>query len=142
MFGLDSKTIIMIGMETENWWWCSTITRYTLYWSLNIFICQPLKCISSISNKVNKLQAEDTHSSLIIFKKNEISCNVNMSTAFRPVDYEASISIYCKDKIITLKGLCCNEVSVHKLKAKRSSIIKIFTKVPSGYGVSHKKVFK
>ena len=105
---------------------------------------QPLKCISSISNKVNKLQAEDTHSSLIIFKKNEISCNVNMSTAFRPVDYEASISIYCKDKIITLKGLCCNEVSVHKLKSKkRSSIIKKFSqKVPSGYGVSHKKVFQ
>ncbi len=105
---------------------------------------QPLKCISSISNKVNKLQAEDTHSSLIIFKKNEVSCNVNMSTAFRPVDYEASINIYCKDKIITLRGLCCNEVSVHKLKnKKRSSIIKKFSqKVPSGYGVSHKKVFQ
>lgn len=105
---------------------------------------QPLKCISSISNKVNKLQAEDTHSSLIIFKKNEVSCNVNMSTAFRPVDYEASINICCKDKIITLSGLCCNEVSVYKLKnKKRSSIIKKFSqKVPSGYGVSHKKVFQ
>ena len=105
---------------------------------------QPLKCISSISNKVNKLEAEDTHSSLIIFKKNEVSCNVNMSTAFRPVDYEASISIYCKDKIIILSGLCCNEVSVQKLKnKKKSSIIKKFSqKVPSGYGVSHKKVFQ
>lgn len=105
---------------------------------------EPLKCISSISNKVNKLQAEDTHSSLIIFKKDKISCNVNMSTAFRPIDYEASINIYCKDKIITLSGLCCNEVSVHKLKnKKRSSIIKKFSqKVPSGYGVSHKKVFQ
>ena len=57
------------------------------------------------------------------------------------------MSIYkhlLQDKIITLKGLCCNEVSVHKLKSKkRSSIIKKFSqKVPSGYGVSHKKVFQ
>ena len=58
----------------------------------------PKKCVSSIENRVNKLQAEDTHTSLIIFKKNNLSCSVNMSTAFRPKDFEASIKIYCKKK--------------------------------------------
>lgn len=105
----------------------------------------PLKCISSLSNKVNKLEAEDTHSSLIVFKKDKLSCTVNMSTSFRPSDHEASIKIYCKNKIISLSGLCCNEVSVTKLsnKLNKVEIIKNFSEnVPNGYGVSHKKVFQ
>ena len=76
---------------------------------------QKFQNISLISNKVNKLQAEDTHTSLFSFKKKGLSCTVNMSTAFRPRDFEASIKIYCKEKIINLAGLCCNTVSVDKL---------------------------
>ena len=105
----------------------------------------PVKCISTLSNKVNKLEAEDTHSSLIIFKKNKLSCTVNISTSFRPNDYEASIEIYCKNKIISLGGLCCNEISVTNLSNHKniSKIKKNFSeKVPSGYGLSHKKVFQ
>lgn len=106
----------------------------------------PNKCISLISNKVNKLQAEDTHVSLISFKKKGLSCTVNMSTAFRPRDFEASIKIYCKEKIINLAGLCCNTISIDKLfkkKISKSNILRNFSeKVPSGYGLSHKKVFQ
>ena len=105
----------------------------------------PKKCVSSIENRVNKLQAEDTHSSLIIFKKNNLSCSVNMSTAFRPKDFEASIKIYCKKKVISLAGLCCNTISINNLSKndKRHNLIKKFSeKVPSGYGISHKKVFQ
>tara|TARA_B100000579_G_C22832390_1_gene856752 strand:+ start:859 stop:1905 length:1047 start_codon:yes stop_codon:yes gene_type:complete len=105
----------------------------------------PKKCVSSLTNKVNKLQAEDTHSSLIIFKKNNLSCTVNMSTAFRPRDFEASINIYCKKRIISLGGLCCNKVSISNLEAgsNKFKMIKKFTeKVSSGYGISHKKVFQ
>ena len=105
----------------------------------------PKKCVSSIENRVNKLQAEDTHSSLIIFKKNNLSCSVNMSTAFRPKDFEASIKIYCKKKVISLAGLCCNTISINNLSKndKKNNLIKKFSeKVPSGYGISHKKVFQ
>ncbi len=106
----------------------------------------PDKCISLIANRVNKFQAEDTHSSLIKFKKKNLSCTVNMSTAFRPSDFEASIKIYCKEKIINLCGLCCNTVSVDKFFKKKTSKVKILTKfsekVPSGYGLSHRRVFQ
>jgi len=104
------------------------------------------KCISNIDNKVNKLQAEDTHSALIIFEKKNLSCTVNMSTSFRPKDHKASIEIYCKDKAITLGGLCCNEISVIEFKRgikKRSDKIEKYSEnVPSGYGISHRKEFQ
>ncbi len=105
----------------------------------------PLKCISNLDNKVNSLQAEDTHSSMIIFKKNKINCNVNMSTAFRPEDFEASIKIYCKDKIISLGGLCCNEFSIENFKKKKIIFSKkknFSEKVINGYGISHRRVFQ
>ena len=106
----------------------------------------PIKCISSLENRVNKLQAEDTHSSLVVFKNKNLTCTVNMSTGFRPKDFEASIKIYCKKKVISLGGLCCNTISVSDLSKKNNDqhkLIKKFSeKVPSGYGVSHKKVFQ
>ncbi len=105
----------------------------------------PLKCISNLDNKVNSLQAEDTHTSLVIFKNNKISCTVNMSTAFRPEDFEASIKIYCKDKIISLGGLCCNEFWIENFKKKKiifSKKKKFSEKVINGYGISHRRVFQ
>jgi|TARA_B110000881_G_C18508995_1_gene481190 UDP-N-acetyl-2-amino-2-deoxyglucuronate dehydrogenase len=106
----------------------------------------PKKCISALENRVNNLQAEDTHSSLIVFKKKNLSCTVNMSTGFRPKDFEASIKIYCKKKVISLGGLCCNTISVSNLAKKNNKKNKIIKKssekVPSGYGISHKKVFQ
>ena len=69
-----------------------------------------------------------------------------MSTAFRPRDFESSIKIYCKEKIINLGGLCCNTVSIDKLFKKENAKVKVLTKfsekVPSGYGLSHRKVFQ
>ena len=106
----------------------------------------PKKCISVLENRVNKLQAEDTHSSLIVFKNRNLSCTVNMSTGFRPKDFEASIKIYCKKKVISLGGLCCNTISISDFSKKNNDKIKVLKKysekVLSGYGVSHKKVFQ
>ena len=109
---------------------------------LNFLIGQPIKCISHTSNKTNKLQAEDTHSSLIIFKKN-ISCTVNLSTGFRPNDFEASIKIFCRDKIFILHGLCCNKISFFDLKKYKKKSLKDYSEnVSNGYGNSHKEVFQ
>ena len=116
------------------------------YVDLLIFLLgEPKKCISSIVNRVNKLQAEDTHTSLIIFNKKNLSCTVNMSTAFRPRDFEASINIYCKKRIISLSGLCCNKVSINELNQNTNNFIKLkkfSEEVPSGYGISHRRVFQ
>ena len=109
---------------------------------LNYLLGKPVKCVSNISNKVNKLEAEDTHSALIIFKNNT-SCTVNMSTAFRPRDFEASIKIYCKDKIFVLDGLCCNKIKIFDLNNNKFRFIKKYSEsVPNGYGISHRYVLQ
>lgn len=109
------------------------------------FFGRPTKCISFISKKSNKLQAEDTHSAIIIFKDN-ISCTVNMTTALRPKDVEASIKIYTQKKIYKLKGLCCNNLEIKdNFESNRNynAINKSYSqKVPTGYGLSHKEVFQ
>ena len=48
-----------------------------------------------------------------------------MSTAFRPRDFEASINIYCKKRIISLSGLCCNKVSINELNQNTNNFIKL-----------------
>ena len=107
---------------------------------------KPIKCVSTISNKTNKLQAEDTHNSLIIFKNN-LSCTCNFTTALRPEDHEASIKIYMKKQIINLEGLCCNIVNYtnyDKSKDNKLSTVckKNSEKVDSGYGRSHFRVIQ
>ena len=107
---------------------------------------KPIKCISITSNKVNKLQAEDTHSSIIVFKNN-FSCTCNFTTALRPSDFEASIKVYTKENLINLDGLCCNKISSYsysKIKNKKLDFLckKNSEFVESGYGKSHSKVIQ
>ena len=105
----------------------------------------PVKCISNISKKSNKLEAEDTHSSLIVFKNN-VSCTANFTTALRPQDYEASIKVIMRDEIWSLDGLCCNKINYYDLENKNNKknnlCKKNSEKVKNGYGNSHTKSFQ
>jgi len=109
---------------------------------LNYLLGKPTKCISTISNKINKLQAEDTHTAIVEYR-NKISCTINMSTAFRPKDFEASIKIYSKNKVYILNGLCCNKVEIIDLNNNKPKLIKGHSEnVPNGYGISHRYVLQ
>ncbi len=105
----------------------------------------PIECVSTVSNKSNKLQAEDTHLGIIKFQNN-ITCQVSLTTALRPVDFQATIEIFQKEKQIKLYGLCCNKIDIINYKVKnnkgKKSLKKYSEKVPTGYGLSHKKVFQ
>ena len=106
----------------------------------------PIKCISHISKKSNKLEAEDTHTSLIVFKNN-ITCTCNFTTALRPQDFEASIKLTMQDRIFNLQGLCCNEIEYIDLKKNKNLKLKKLCaknseKVKTGYGNSHFRVFQ
>ena len=109
------------------------------------FFGEPTECISVVSNKSNKLQAEDTHLGMIKFK-NEVVCQVSLTTALRPIDFQATIEVFQKEKQIQLHGLCCNKINVIKYnlkKDKKTNLLKKFSEnVPTGYGLSHKKVFQ
>ena len=97
------------------------------------FFGRPIKCISHLENKSNKLQAEDTSIGIITFM-NGINCQVSLTTALRPRDVEASIEIVMQRKLIKLHGLCCNKLSINNKNLKNFS-----ENVPTGYGLSHSK---
>ena len=109
------------------------------------FFGEPVECVSVVSNKSNKLQAEDTHLGMIKFK-NQIVCQISLTTALRPKDFQATIEIYQKEKQIQLHGLCCNKINIIHFKSEDNKNLKSLKKysenVPTGYGLSHKKVFQ
>tara|TARA_Y100000590_G_scaffold462982_1_gene628551 strand:- start:70 stop:1116 length:1047 start_codon:yes stop_codon:yes gene_type:complete len=103
---------------------------------------KPISCISKIYKKSNNLQAEDTHIALVNFKNN-ITSQISLTTALRPSDIEASIEINTKDQQIKLFGLCCNKISMTQNKNKKIKILKKFSEnVPTGYGLSHRRVIQ
>lgn len=109
------------------------------------FFGDPVECVSVLSNKSNKLQAEDTHLGMIKFK-NQIVCQISLTTALRPSDFQATIEVFQKDKQIQLHGLCCNKINIKYYKLKHKKNLKLLKKfsenVPTGYGLSHRKVFQ
>ena len=109
------------------------------------FFGEPVECVSVVSNKSNKLQAEDTHLGMIKFK-NQIVCQVSLTTALRPIDFQATIEVFQKEKQIKLHGLCCNKIDIinyNLINKKKIELPKKFSEfVPTGYGLSHKKVFQ
>lgn len=103
----------------------------------------PIKTIAHISNKSNKLQAEDTHTAIVVFKNN-ITCTCNLTTALRPIDHEASIKVIMKNEILSLDGLCCNIINHVPLNGKknynmRKVCLSNSEKVKNAYGNSHSK---
>lgn len=109
------------------------------------FFGTPLKCISLMENKSNKLQAEDTHIGLVQFQTT--NCTINLTTALKPSDQEASIEIFSKTKMVKLYGLCCNKIKIISFDGKKRKLFNSISKqnsfeVPSGYGLSHKIVFQ
>jgi len=109
------------------------------------FFGKPLKCISLIENKSNKLQAEDTHIGIVQFKST--NCTMNLTTAMQPSDQEASIEIFFKTKMIKLYGLCCNKIKIISFDGKKRKLFNSISKkysfeVPNGYGLSHKIVLQ
>ena len=109
------------------------------------FFGKPLKCISLIENKSNKLQAEDTHIGIVQFKST--NCTINLTTAIKPSDQEASIEIFSKTKMIKLYGLCCNKIKITPFDGKKRKLFNSISKkysfeVPNGYGLSYKIVLQ
>ena len=106
---------------------------------------KPIKCISLMDNKINKLQAEDTHTGIVKFKLT--TCTINLTTALRASDHEATIEIVTKKKIIKLYGLCCNKIKIITYDRQRNNNFNMISKkyskeVPNGYGLSHRIVFQ
>ncbi len=110
----------------------------------------PIKEVCSYSlNALNKLEAEDTMTALFKFK-NKSTGTLEATTAARPHDVEASLSLIAEKGFFEIGGIALNKIKnihLNKYKLNKKQIIKMYSeKVPGGYGISHfryyKKLFK
>ena len=84
----------------------------------------PVKSVNAIAkNRLNKLQAEDTIVSTLELSNGSL-CTVEATTAARPKDYEASISVVGQKVYVKVGGIALNEINewefINKKKEDRN----------------------
>ena len=104
------------------------------------WVCGPIeKIIALKKNIINKLEAEDTLSALIEFKKGYLG-TIEVTTAAKE-DFEASISVVGNKGMATIGGIALNKIELWKFNnnfLNEKKIIKKYSQsVPNGYGLSH-----
>lgn len=101
----------------------------------------PIKSVNAIATKrLNKLEAEDTLMALVRFENGAVG-TIEATTAARPRDYEASLSIVGEKGIALVGGIALNEVQTWDfidVEEGDEDIFKTHSQVvPTGYGLSH-----
>ena len=95
---------------------------------------------ANMANRLNNLEAEDTLVGLIKFKNGALS-TVEATTAARPHDVEASISIVGEKGIAVVGGVGLNKIETWDFVTPEDNDSQIPIKnsidVPNGYGLSH-----
>lgn len=97
------------------------------------------KVYSINSRVINKLEAEDSISCIMKYDKG-FSGTVNGTTAFRPVDLEASLTIIATNGYLKIGGIALNKIIKCNLDGKEiNNQIKLKNSeaVSTGYGKSH-----
>ncbi len=106
----------------------------------------PIKEVCAYSlNVINNLEAEDTMTAIFNFKNNSTG-TLEATTAARPHDIEASLSIIAEKGYFEIGGIALNKIKYIHLnnnKINQKKIIKqLSEKVPGGYGLSHFRFYK
>lgn len=101
----------------------------------------PFKKVSAIATKrLNKLEAEDTIVGILENINGSLS-TIEATTAARPEDIEASISIIGEKGYAEIGGIALNKIEkwefINKLKIDKFAKKKHSRNAPSGYGLSH-----
>ena len=101
----------------------------------------PIKSVCAVSsNRLNKLQAEDTMHVLVKFLSG-FNGTIEATTATRPLDLEASITVLGEKGRIVISGIALNQIKDFKMKSLNTKLSKIKKKydekVQNGYGNNH-----
>ena len=101
----------------------------------------PVISVSAVkSNRLNELEAEDTMHAILKFKKN-FNGSIEATTATRPKDLKASITVLGERGTIEIGGLALNEIKYFEMKnfkINSNQVKKKYSeKVKNGYGNSH-----
>lgn len=111
---------------------------------MNFILGIPKSVISYNTKRLNKLEAEDTSYSIIKFKK-EFACTLELTTAARPKDYEASLNIIGENGRVTIGGIAMNKIDKWEFlkPIDEDKDYKLHSqKVENGYGNSHSKILE
>jgi len=110
------------------------------------WVVGPVNQVCSIaSNQLNKLEAEDTMVAALKFENGGLG-TIEATTAARPDDFEASISVIGEKGMVEIGGVALNEVKqwkfVEEQQLDKEAKEKFSQKVPNGMGLSHLTLLK
>jgi len=105
------------------------------------WICGPVDKVSASStNALNELEAEDTMVAALRFRNGGLGV-IECTTAARPKDLEASISIIGEQGSAVVGGIALNRIDKWLFadeKEEAARVKEIYSRdVPTGYGLSH-----
>ena len=110
------------------------------------WICGEVESVCALSATIeNKLQAEDTLVAAIEMKNGGLA-TLELTTAARPKDIEASITITGTSGVVQIGGVALNKIEQWKFldeADEEEEIMKQFSEeVDNGYGISHYRQLK
>ena len=108
--------------------------------ALNWLVGPVEKLCSESENMLNNLEAEDTMIAILKFKNGALG-TIEATTAARPHDYEASLSIVGEKGLVVIGGTALNKIEtwnfVNKIPEDEFVADKFSYDVKNGYGNSH-----
>ncbi|MGD9079387.1 MAG: Gfo/Idh/MocA family oxidoreductase [Desulfobacterales bacterium] len=105
------------------------------------WICGPITDVCALQcNALNHLEAEDTTVAIVRFESGSLGV-IEATTASRPEDFEASISVVAEKGLVVIGGIALNMIDtwqfVDAQPDDQSIPSKYSQEVPTGYGLSH-----
>ncbi len=105
------------------------------------WLCGPIKAVSAtIANRVNQLEAEDTLVAALRFADGSLG-TIEATTAARPEDFEASLSLVGETGMAQIGGIALNRVETWRFVEPEpmdaSAAADFSEDAPTGYGLSH-----
>jgi predicted dehydrogenase len=101
----------------------------------------PIESVNAtITNRLNNLEAEDTLVAIMKFENGALG-TIEATTAARPEDFEASLSVVGEKGMVLVGGIALNKIETWKFiepNSEDESIPEQFSQeVETGYGISH-----
>lgn len=105
------------------------------------WVCGPVHEVSAMqSNALNRMEAEDTTVANVKFEDGALGV-IEATTAARPEDFEASLSVVGEKGFVVVNGIALNWIDtwqfVDSLPEDETIPEQFSQKVPTGYGLSH-----
>ncbi len=108
------------------------------------WICGPIEAVCAVgARRANTLEAEDTFAAVIRFASGALG-TVEATTAARPVDLEASLTLTAANGSVSIGGIALNEVTAWNVAGhEEAEVIRLHSRaVRSGYGDRHVAVLQ